>query len=203
MTVSKGINITGAVTQLSGVGPQMAAKLERLHVHNVQDVLFHLPHRYEDRTTVTPIGGLLANMSSVIIGQIDLAQVVFGRRRSLIARISDGTGSLTIRLFYFNRSQEKSFQRGLWVRCFGEVRRGAKGFEMIHPEYRVTAAEPQGGLDTNLTPVYPTTEGISQLLWRKMTDQALQVALPAVDELVAPSCLPSELQGVYESSTLQ
>ena len=203
MTVSKGINITGAVTQLSGVGPQMAAKLERLHVHNVQDVLFHLPHRYEDRTTVTPIGGLLANMSSVIIGQIDLAQVVFGRRRSLIVRISDGTGSLTIRLFYFNRSQEKSFQRGLWVRCFGEVRRGAKGFEMIHPEYRVTAAEPQGGLDTNLTPVYPTTDGISQLLWRKMTDQALQVALPSVDELVAPSCLPSELQGVYESSTLQ
>ena len=203
MAAFKEINITGSVTQLSGVGPQMATKLERLHVHNVQDVLFHLPHRYEDRTTVTPIGALLPNMSSVIIGQIDLAQVVFGRRRSLIVRISDGTGSLTIRMFYFNRSQEKSFQRGLWVRCFGEVRRGAKGFEMIHPEYRVTATEPEGGLDTNLTPVYPTTEGVSQILWRKMTDQALQVALPSVAELVAPSCLPSDLQSVYQASTLQ
>jgi len=203
MTRSKEMNITGPVTQLSGVGPQMATKLERLHVHNVQDILFHLPHRYEDRTTVAPIGALLPNMSSVIIGQIDLAQVVFGRRRSLIVRISDGTGSLTIRMFYFNRSQEKSFQRGLWVRCFGEVRRGAKGLEMIHPEYRVTATEPEGGLDTSLTPVYPTTEGVSQTLWRKITDQALESALPSVAELIVPSCLPSELQSVYEASTLQ
>ena len=132
----------------------MATKLERLHVHTIQDVLFHLPHRYEDRTKVTPMGALLPSISAVVIGQIDLAQVVFGRRRSLIVRISDGTGSITIRMFYFNRSQEKSFQRGLWVRCYGEVRRGAKGLEMIHPEYRVTAQEPEGGLDTKLTPVY-------------------------------------------------
>ena len=203
MSPSKTMDIEGAVTQLSGVGPQVATKLERMHVHSVQDVLFHLPHRYEDRTTVTPIGALLPNMSAVVIGQIELAQVVFGRRRSLVVRISDGTGSLTIRMFYFNRSQEKSFQRGLWVRCFAEARRGAKGLEMIHPEYRVTATEPEGGLDTKLTPVYPTTEGISQLLWRKMTDQALQVALPSVTELIVPSCLPSELQGVYESASLQ
>ena len=201
---SKVIDVTGPVTQLSGIGPQGATKLERLHVHSVQDVLFHLPHRYEDRTHVTPIGALLANLSTVVIGQIELAQVVFGRRRSLVIRISDGSGAgLTIRLFYFNRSQQKAFQRGLWVRCYGEVRRGAKGFEMIHPEYRVTKDQPQGGLDTKLTPVYPTTEGVSQLLWRKLTDQALNVALPSVPELVAPSCLPNELQGAYESASLQ
>lgn len=203
MKRSIAMDVDGPVTQLSGVGPQLAIKLERMHVHSVQDVLFHLPHRYEDRTSVTPIGTLLPNMSAVIIGQIDLAQVVFGRRRSLIVRVSDGTGSLTIRMFYFNRSQEKSFQRGLWVRCFAEARRGAKGLEMIHPEYRVTATEPEGGLDTKLTPVYPTTEGISQLLWRKMTDQALTAALPSVVELIVPTCLPSELQGAYESASLQ
>lgn len=203
MTRNKEINIVGPVTQLSGIGPQVANKLQRVHVHTVQDVLFHLPHRYEDRTKVTDIGALLPNLSTVVIGQIELAQVVFGRRRSLLVRISDGTGSLTIRMFYFNRSQEKSFQRGLWVRCFGEVRRGAKGFEMIHPEYRVSAQEPEGGLDTKLTPVYPTTDGVSQLLWRKITDQALQYALPKVAELVDPVCLPQELQGVYESSSLQ
>ena len=121
------------VTLLAGVGPQMAIKLAKVHVHSIQDVLFHLPHRYEDRTTVTDIGALLPNLSTVIIGQIELAQVVFGRRRSLLVRISDGTGSLTIRMFYFNRSQEKSFQRGLWVKCFGEVRPGAKGYlSLIH-----------------------------------------------------------------------
>lgn len=197
------LEITKSVTELAGVGPQMALKLAKVHVHTVQDVLFHLPHRYEDRTSVTDLGSLLPNLSTVVIGQIDLAQVVFGRRRSLLIRISDGTGSLTIRMFYFNRSQEKSFQRGLWVKCFGEVRRGAKGYEMIHPEYRVTSDEPEGGLDTTLTPVYPTTEGVSQTLWRKITDQALQKSLPQVPELVDHSCLPSELQGVYEAANLQ
>jgi len=191
------------ITSLAGVGPQMALKLSKIHVHTVQDVLFHLPHRYEDRTTVTDLGELLPNLSTVVIGQIELAQVIFGRRRSLVVRISDGTGSLTIRLFYFNRSQEKSFQRGLWVKCFGEVRPGAKGYEMIHPEYRVSKSEPQGGLDTTLTPVYPTTEGVSQALWRKITDQALQTELPELKELVDVDCLPSEMQGAYAAASLQ
>lgn len=197
------ISIEKPVTALAGVGPQMALKLARVHVHTVQDVLFHLPHRYEDRTSVTDMGALIPSLSTVVIGQIDLAQVVFGRRRSLLVRISDGTGSVTIRMFYFNRAQEKSFQRGLWVKCFGEVRLGAKGFEMIHPEYRVSASEPDGGFDSTLTPVYPTTEGVSQTLWRKITDQVLQDALPQVQELVDVQCLPTEMQGVYESASLQ
>ena len=178
------IKFDGSLTQLAGVGPQLASKLQRVHVNSVQDVLFHLPIRYEDRTSVTELGALIPSLSTVVIGQIDLAQVVFGRRRSLVVRISDGTGNLTIRLFYFNRSQEKAFKKGLWVRCFGEARRGLKGLEMIHPEYRVSAQEPKGGLDKTLTPVYPTTEGVSQNLWRKITDQVLKEALPQVRELV-------------------
>ena len=197
------IEIKGSLTQLAGVGPQMAGKLQRVHVHCVQDVLFHLPHRYEDRTSVTELGSLSHSVSAVVIGQIDLAQVVFGRRRSLLVRISDGTGSLTIRLFYFNRSQEKAFKRGLWVRCFGEVRRGVKGYEMIHPEYRVSAQQPRGGLDKTLTPVYPTTEGISQTLWRKITDQVLKDALPQVTELLGLECLPDQLRGTYQATNLQ
>jgi len=198
--VEKNVN---KLTSLTGVGPQMAEKLSRLHVHSVQDVLFHLPHRYEDRTSVTDIGSLLPSLSTVVIGQIELAQVVFGRRRSLIVSISDGTGSLTIRLFYFSRSQEKGFKRGAWVRCFGEVRRGMKGFEMVHPEYRVSSEEPKGGLDTTLTPVYPTTEGVSQSLWRKITDQVLQLALPNVQDLISVDCLPDSLQAAYTAGSLQ
>jgi len=197
------LKISDPVIGLAGVGPQMVIKLARVHVHTVQDVLFHLPHRYEDRTSVTDIGALLPNLSTVVIGQIELAQVVFGRRRSLLVRISDGTGSLTIRMFHFNRNQEKSFRRGSWVKCFGEVRRGQKGYELIHPEYRVSADKPEGGLDTTLTPVYPTTEGVSQILWRKLTDQVLKQVLPLVPELVQVNCLPVELQGAYESSSLQ
>lgn len=203
MSLSATLQLTDPVTKLTGVGPQLAAKLERVHVHTVQDVLFHLPHRYEDKTTVTPIGALLPEMSSVVIGQIDLAQVVFGRRRSLLVKLSDGTGSLTIRMFHFNRSQEKSFQRGLWVRAFGEVRRGAKGLELIHPEYRVTADQPEGGLDTTLTPVYPTTDGVSQLLWRKLTDQVLSAGMSGLTELIDRRCLPAEMQKAYEAASLQ
>ena len=190
------------VTQLTGIGPQMAARLERLHVHTVQDVLFHLPHRYEDKTCVTEIGALQPNLSTVIIGQIELAQVVFGRRRSLLVRISDGTGNLIIRMFYFSRSQERGFKRGLWVRCFGEVRRGARGYEMIHPEYRIFSERPEGGLDKTLTPVYPTTDGVSQLLWRKITDQALARALPNVSELLDPRCLPAGFRESHKALSL-
>lgn len=192
-----------SVTALSGVGPQMALKLEKLHVHTVQDVLFHLPSRYEDRTNVTPIGSLLHSFATVIIGQIEAAQVVYGRRRNLIVRLSDGTGMLTIRMFYFNRSQEKSFQRGLWVKCFGEVRAGAKGYEMIHPEYRISSSEPTGGMDTQLTPVYPSTDGISQTLWRKLTDQALTGALPQLGELLASEDLSNDLASAHNSISLQ
>ena len=197
------LSITDSVTKLAGVGPQMAIKLARVHVHSVQDVLFHLPHRYEDRTSVTDLGALLPNLSTVVIGQVELAQVVFGRRRSLLVRISDGTGSLTIRMFHFNRAQEKSFRRGVWLKCFGETRSGLKGYEMIHPEYRVSSTEPKGGMDSTLTPVYPTTEGVSQAFWRKVSDQALKIALPQVEELVSVSCLPAELQSAYESASLQ
>lgn len=197
------LSLSDAVTKLSGVGPQIAQKLERLHVHTVGDALFHLPLRYEDKTTVTPIGALLPETSAVVIGQVELAQVVFGRRRSLLVRISDGTGSLSIRMFHFNRTQEKSFQRGLWVRAFGEARRGAKGLELIHPEYKVSASEPSGGIDTTLTPVYPTTDGVSQLLWRRITDQVLKANIDGLEDLLSVDCLPEELRRSWSAASLQ
>lgn len=192
-----------AVTSLAGIGPALAEKLSRLHVHSVQDVLFHLPHRYEDRTSVTDIGVLQDASNAVVVGEIELAQVVFGRRRSLLVRIADGTGSLTIRLFHFSRAQEKAFKRGLWVRCFGTARRGVKGFEMVHPEYRIHTHRPSGGLDRTLTPVYPTTDGVSQQLWRRITDQALATALPSVRELLAPDVLPTRLRQLQGAVSLE
>ena len=192
-----------SVTKLAGVGPQMAEKLARVHVYTVQDVLFHLPYRYEDRTQSIALGALLANQSAVVIGQIEASQVVFGRRRSLLVRISDGSGALTIRLFYFNQAQQSAFRAGLWVRCYGEARHGANGLEMIHPEYRINPKQPQGGMADSLTPVYHTTEGVSQLLWRKITDQVLRDALTQVQELLNVDCLPKRLQKVMQAGSLQ
>jgi len=161
------------VTGLRGVGPALAATLERLGLHTVQDLLFHLPLRYEDRTRVVPIGTLRAGDRAVIEGDIQLAEVVFRRRRALLCRIADGSGFLTLRFFHFSAAQQEGLARGTRIRCFGEARPGPAGLEIVHPEYRkLTPGVPEAASDT-LTPVYPTTEGVQQGRMRMLTDLAL------------------------------
>jgi ATP-dependent DNA helicase RecG len=161
------------VTSLRGVGPALAATLERLGLHTVQDVLFHLPLRYEDRTRVVPIGTLRAGDRAVIEGEIQLAEVVFRRRRALLCRIADGSGSLTLRFFHFSAAQQESLARGTRVRCFGEVRPGPAGLEIVHPEYRKIIPGATEAAGDSLTPVYPTTEGVQQGRMRALTSLAL------------------------------
>ena len=149
------------VTVLKGVGPRVAERLKRLNIHTLQDVLFHLPLRYEDRTRVVPMGAARAGEHVVVQGEIELAEIKFGRRRSLLVRISDGTGSLTLRFFHFNRQQQNSFQRGQGIRCFGEVRSGPVTLEMIHPEYQLVDPDAVLQAEDHLTPIYPATEGVT------------------------------------------
>ena len=150
------------VQQLRGVGPKLAATLAEYGVHRVEDLLFHLPLRYQDRTRITPIGAAPEGADVVVEGEIRVADVVFGRRRSLVARIQDGSGTLTLRFFYFTAAQEAQMERGVKLRCFGETRRGPMGLEIVHPEYkRADAADAQKVVDV-LTPVYPSTEGLQQ-----------------------------------------
>jgi len=162
------------VTALRRVGSRLAARLERLRIRTVQDVLFHLPLRYEDRTRVLPMGSLRPGDQAVVSGEIELAEVRFGRRRSLLIRVSDGTGALTLRFFHFNASQQASFARGRVIRCYGEVRDGAVTLEMIHPEYRLLNPGDAAAVEEHLTPVYPATEGVHQLTLRDITEQALR-----------------------------
>ena len=163
-----------AVNQLRGVGPQLAAKLQKLGLHSVQDLLFHLPLRYIDRTKITPIGGAQPLTEVVIEGEIRASDVVFGRRRSLVCRIQDHSGIITLRFFHFNQAQQKNLQPGTRLRCFGEVRRGKSGLEMYHPEYQhLNQAAPAPLADT-LTPIYPATEGVTQQRIRDLCAQALQ-----------------------------
>ncbi len=161
------------VTALKGVGPALAARLEKLSIRTLQDLLFHLPLRYQDRTRVLPIGGLRPGDEVVVEGEVELAEVVLRRRRALLVRVADGTGFITLRFFYFNASQREGFRRGARVRCFGEVRRGPRTLEMVHPEYRLLSGEGPAPVEETLTPVYPTTEGLSQKSLRRLTDQVL------------------------------
>ncbi|MFM5699434.1 ATP-dependent DNA helicase RecG [Aeromonas veronii] len=180
---------------LKGVGSKMLEKLERLGLATVQDLLFHLPLRYEDRTQVWPIGDLPPGLHGAVEGEIQDTQLVMGRRRMLVCRISDGTGTLTLRFFNFTAAQKNSLAAGRLIRCFGEVRPGKYGLEMAHPEYKLLGEEQAGQTEEALTPVYPTTEGLRQLTLRNLTDQALaQLDLYGVEELLPAGLYPHQIE---------
>ena len=162
------------VTQLKGVGAAQAEKLARLGIHTLQDVLFHLPFRYQDRTRLVPIGATREGSEVLIQGRVLMADVVIRKRRSLICRIEDGTGQLHLRFFHFSNSQKNHFQKGAVVRCYGEVRITGMGKEIAHPEYRIME-DADAPVDAVLTAVYPATEGIQQPTLRKLTDQVLKL----------------------------
>jgi ATP-dependent DNA helicase RecG len=162
------------VTVLKGVGPRIACRLERLQIRTVQDVLFHLPARYEDRTRITPMGAVQPGQLVVVQGEVELAEVRFGRRRSLLVRVSDGSGSLTLRFFHFNAAQQAGFKRGTAIRCYGEARGNPASLELVHPEYSLLpGTSPPAVMAEYLTPVYPATEGVHQLSLRALTEEAL------------------------------
>ncbi|WP_049723212.1 ATP-dependent DNA helicase RecG [Gilvimarinus polysaccharolyticus] len=163
------------VTALSGVGPALAEKLAKLGVRTVQQLLFHLPSRYLDRTRVQAIGGLQPGVSAVIEAEVRAADVVYGRRRSLLCRVQDSTGTLTLRFFHFSGAQKQRLVSGARLRCFAETRRGASGLEMVHPEYELLDDSDHTPLAQSLTPHYPTTDGLTQPRLRTLTQQALSM----------------------------
>ncbi len=179
------------ITDLKGVGTALALKLEKLGIRNLQDLLFHLPIRYQDRTRIRPIGSLQLGEEVLIEGELKLADVVMGRRRSLLCRIQDSTGQITLRFFHFNASQKNALRLGVSVRAFGEVRPGGAGLEMVHPEYQLATADK--GIEAPeqaLTPVYPMTEGLTQSRVRALVKQALE----KLTDRDLPDYLPESLR---------
>ncbi|MBA6252886.1 MULTISPECIES: ATP-dependent DNA helicase RecG [unclassified Colwellia] len=163
-----------AITSLKGVGPSMAEKLEKVGLRSLQDLLFHLPNRYEDRTRVTAIRDCFPGVFTNIIGEITGSQIINGKGRMLLVTVQDTSGTVTLRFFRFSAAQKNSLALGLNIRCYGEIKRGARGFEIIHPEYKsLDEDQPLTEVEETLTPVYPTTEGLRQITLRNLTEQAL------------------------------
>jgi len=163
-----------SVAVLRGIGPRLAERLARLGVHTVGDLLCLLPIRYEDRTELRPLGSLRPGEKALAEGKIELAEVIYRGRRAMLCRIADGTGAITLRFFHFSRAQHSNLVRGATIRCFGEVRAGPTGREMVHPEYRLVGPDTEPPSEV-LTPVYPTTEGLHQQRLRSLAAQALSV----------------------------
>lgn len=162
-----------SLLNLKGVGPRVAEKLLRLDIHNQQDLLFHLPLRYQDRSRIYPIGSLRPGEEKQIQGEIQLSDIKYGRQRMLLCRLSDGTGFITLRFFHFSNAQKEHLKRGTKLLCYGEVRRGKAGLEMAHPEYQFINDKDEIELDEHLSPIYPTTEGVHQLTLRKIMSQVI------------------------------
>jgi len=168
---------TQGLRYLKGVGPKVAEKLQKLGLNTQRDLLFHLPLRYEDRTFVSPLGSLQPGQRSQIEAEVLHTGVHFRRqgrsRRVLVAKLADNTGVISVRFFYFNANQQKQFEKGNWLRCFGEVRAAQGELEMIHPETEVIDVENPSPLSQTLTPIYPTTEGLHQISIKRILQQAI------------------------------
>ena len=162
------------LTELRGVGAALKKKLAVLGLEQVEDLLFHLPIRYEDRTVVHDLSAVVEGHGLQCCGQILGAQLRFGRRRSLLIQLEDESGRLNVRLFHFSSAQQAAFVPGAWMRVFGDVRRSAGQLEMVHPEYKVgSQAELMQAPTDRLSPVYPSTAGLSQNKLRQLLEQAL------------------------------
>jgi ATP-dependent DNA helicase RecG len=161
------------VAKLTGIGPQTVNRLEKLGIRVIQDLIFHLPHRYEDRTRIYAIGSLTVGMTALICGRVEFIDILPRGRKSLICRISDDTGFISLKFFHFSASQHNALKPGTLISCFAEVRHGFAGLEMVHPDYQVISNPDAYVTETRLTPVYPLTEGLSQSTIRKAVKHAL------------------------------
>ncbi|MFK7863441.1 MAG: ATP-dependent DNA helicase RecG [Pseudohongiellaceae bacterium] len=186
------------LTSLKGVGPAIAVKLNELGIFSVQDLLFHLPSRYEDRTKILTIASLRLGQLVQIQGEVVKSSIQFGKRRSLQCTITDKTGFVGLRFFHFSSAQKNSLSPGTIIRCFGEVRFGRNGFELYHPEYKVLQDPAREPLEDTLTPVYPATEGLQQNRLRKIIGQARELLKTST----IVDFLPPDLCERYGFSTL-
>lgn len=196
------------ITELQGVGRVVAEKLKRLHICHVEDLLFHLPDHYQDRTRISPISLLHASQEALVEGNVVKNRVVYRGRRMLLVVIDDGTAELSLRFFHFSGAQQSSLRPGSRIRCFGVLRKvqgSTPRLEMIHPDYQFVGPYDKSCPATGYTPVYPTTEGISQFNLRKFTDAALRwLSKPGngLEELLPADYMDAELSFSLQEAIL-
>lgn len=189
-------SLTASVLNLSGVGPKVEEKLNRIGIYTVQDLLFHLPLRYQDKTRISLIGTLQPGQEALIEGTVETTQIKYGRRRSLLCMLSDESDTLMLRFFHFSRAQQQRLNKGNLLRCYGQIRRSAKTLEMIHPEYRHIDPDNSPAIDKQLTAIYPLTDGLQQRTMQKLSSQALDILSNLEDKLV--ELLPDEILATFD-----
>jgi len=186
------------VTTLRGVGPAMAKSLADAGIERMQDLWFHLPLRYEDRTRLVAIRDLLPGLRAQVEGTIDAVERGFRFRPQLKVAISDASNAtLVLRFFHFTRAQAEQLAPGTKLRVYGELRHGPQGLEMVHPSWQRLLADTP--VEQALTPVYPLADGLQQRRLAALIAQALAL-LPDDERL---ECLPSALRARHKLTSLR
>ena len=184
--------------RLKGVGPALEKKLAAIGITSIQDLLFHLPLRYEDRTRITLAARAQIGEYMQFEGEVTSCELQFGKRRSLRCSLRDSSGSMTLRFFHFSAAQKDSLAVGTQLRVYGEVKHGRAGFELFHPEYKPLSQASQEVSDT-LTPIYPTTEGLMQPRLRSIIGQAVELV---VGKDAIEDYLPADLVAKFNLASL-
>jgi ATP-dependent DNA helicase RecG len=185
---------------LKGVGQKLKETLETADIYSLEDLLFHLPIRYQDRTCVTPIMDLLPEQYAVTEGIIMSTQVRYAPKRTLQCMIQDAMGGkLSIRFFHFNAAQAEALQQGKKLRVFGLVRQWRQQLEIIHPEYQCVAKSDILPVEPFLTPIYPKIAALSQKRTRSLMEQALSF----LEEASLEDWLPQNVIDGQELMSLQ
>ncbi len=171
------------VHQLQGVGTASAALLEKLNIFTTDDLLFHLPRDYEDRSTIIPMNQLVVGRSYLLEGTVSSIDFPPGKRKSMAVLLEDDFGKVTLRFYHIYKALTDKMRSGNRLRVFGEVRVGARGLELYHPEIQQINA--QTALPkTRLTAIYPSTEGLTQAKLREYVRQALEQHSENLPELL-------------------
>lgn len=184
------------LTELKGVGARVAQRLATLGLARESDVLFHLPLRYEDRTTLTSLNAIRPGLWCQVEGTIVHQTLRYARSRMLVATLADESGQLLLRFFRFYPNQQRMLAEGARVRCFGEVRLGSAGYEMAHPQC-VPLGDTPPPLPNHLSAIYPTTQGVSQALLARLINTALDRLMAgqfALTDWLAPKDTQMSLQ---------
>ena len=194
-----------SVRTLRGVGPRLEQKLQKLGIGSLLDLLLHLPSSYQDRTTLRPVASLRQGEAVAVQVTIESTRVIFGRRRSLMCRVKDDTGSMLLRFFHFSRAQQQTLGNGRLLRCFGTVTLTQNGPELIHPEYQFVD-NPDVAFEqaSHLTAIYPATEGVSQARIRALIAAALGgLASDGVASLIPDALQPKFARAVAGDYAVQ
>lgn len=178
-----------SINSLNGVGAHTVLRLQKLGLLCVQDLIFHLPLRYEDRTHVIAMKQLKIGMNALICGRIESAEIVPKGRNCLMCYLNDDTGMLALRFYHYNVNQFQAMKLGAWLCAFGEIRQGYAGLEIVHPEYRLVPHPDAAVTDTRLTPIYPSTEGLSQAILRRAIQHALTLSAATLIDYLPDSLL--------------